>query len=340
MLLRTSSQNGSNVHGTLLVVTAAMIFALVALVIKKNPLPSTLAAEVRFLVGWLMSLTFMLRFRRERGLSFLGPAQSRCGIITRGCLTCSFVTLWWAALRRAPLGDCIALVYCSPLLTVTWSRVILGEKVLPIFPLQALLATVGVCFIVQPPLLISALGVDPAHNLDNSGNYTLAICAMCVCSFMPIVTRQTKEASWIEVEHVTNMLNFFILNPLVIFAGYLASGETTFALPALPASDVGPIVLAALGSSAGVAIQTRGYQMAEPGKATMYTNLEIPFAYLLQHMCTDIPLSMTSIIGAILVLMNCLVGAVAEMRSSRRDETIESPLLKEEDSRADAVQGG
>ena len=43
--------------------------------------------------------------------------------------------------------------------------------------------------------------------------------------------------------------------------------------------EIGLIVIAALASFAGDAMNTCGYQMAEPGKAAMFRYLEIPFSY-------------------------------------------------------------
>jgi len=319
------------VCGTVLVVLAAMTFALVALIVNTDTLPSTVAGEARFFVCWVLSMAFMLRYRRERQLHWFGPAKIRWVLVLRGFLTCGFVTLWWAALPTAPLGDCIAVIYCSPLFTVILSRLILGEKMLAVFPIQALLATSGMCLIIQPPWLVSALGLSTSAQSSGSSNYTLVFAAMCFSCIMPITTRGTKAASWIEVEHVTSFLAVFMLNPTVYFAQQLANGHDAMSLPInVSLSEVGLIALAALGSFAGVAMQTKGYQMADPGKACMFCYLEIPFAYFLQHFgTTNSSISTSSIIGAICVLSSCFVGAVAQLCSSSKEADKEVPLLEE-----------
>lgn len=342
-IFHINNMKSQQAYGTFLVVAASMTFALIALIVKSDPLPATLAAEVRFFISWLMSVAFMLRYQKESGLSWFGPAKIRCSLILRGFLICGFVTLWWAALPMAPLGDCIAVVYCGPLLTVVLSRFMFGEKVLPVFPIQAFLAMAGMCFIIQPPMLLSALGMVPASD-SGGGHYFLVIAAMIVSALIPLATYSTKEANWIEVEHVTNFLAVFVLNPLVFCFQNAAAGETFLELPPIGAWEVGLIVMAALGSFAGVAMQTRGFQMADPGRASMFTYLEIPFAYLIQVLATNNAVSQSSIIGAFLVLLSCLLGVVAELRSSNsRDVTaVEELLLKEqfrEDSKEDLVLG-
>jgi len=272
----------------------------------------------------------MLRYQSERELKWFGPAMIRWSLVLRGFLTCSFVTLWWAALPTAPLGDCIAVIYCSPLLTVLLSRVVLGEKILLVFPIQALSATIGMAFIVQPPSLLRAFNLAPAGD-STGGDYTLVFAAMVIGAIIPVVTRQTKDASWIEVMHVTNFLAAFVMMPFMFCLEQYVGGALA-TLPSVGVFEAGLVVLAAIGSFMGVAMQTRGYQLAEPGKAGMYNYLEIPFAYLLQLIGTPTPISAGSIIGAILILMGCLLGAVAQWLSSFQKVASVSaePLLKDE----------
>lgn len=314
--------------GTVLVVSASLCFAIIALIIKTDPLPRVMAAETRFFVGWVMCTAFMLRYRSERALHWFGPPKIRKFLFLRGLLSYSFVRLWWAALLMAPLGDCTAVMYCSPFLTVLWSRVVLGERMLKVFPLQAFIATAGMCLIVQPPLLLKFLDLRPA-DASSGGNYALVIVATVVASIMPLVTSKTKEASWIEVEHVTNFMAVFVLNPIAFCAQQFAEGAVVFQLPTVGTWEVGLIVLAALGSAGGVAMQTRGYQMADPGKASMFTYLEIPFSFLLQVIGTKSPVTVDSVMGAVFVLFACLLGAVVQLRSSREDNPIKARLLKD-----------
>jgi len=316
------------VCGTMLVVSAAMTFALVALIVDTGSLPSTAAAEARFFVCWVLSIAYMARYRNERKLQFFGPSGMRWALFLRGCLTCGFVTLWWAALPMAPLGNLIAVIHCAPLLTVICSRIILGEKMLDVFPIQALLAAAGMCLIIQPPWLVAAIDSSQMTKDSGGGDYSLAIMAMIMGALIPIATRSTKSASWIEVEHVTSFVAVFVLNPINYCAQLSVKGEGELVGPHVSMLQLGAIVLAGMGSFFAVAMQTRGYQMADPGKASMFCYLEVPFGYLLQLMCTsDSSISMTSIIGAVLVLLSCLLGAGSRLYSSRKEAEKEVPLL-------------
>jgi len=316
------------VCGTMLVVSAAMSFALVALIVDTESLPSTVAAEARFFVCWLLSIAYMARYRNERKLHFFGPSGMRWALVLRGFLTCTYVTLWWAALPMAPLGDIIAVMYCAPLLTVIGSRLILGEKMLNVFPIQALLAVSGMCLITQPPWLVAAIGSSPPTEASGGGDYSLAFIAMILGALIPIATRNTQSASWIEVEHVTSFVAVFVLNPINYCAQQSVKGEVELVLPHVSVSQIGGILLAGMGSFVAVAMQTRGYQMADPGKASMFCYLEVPFGYLLQLIgTTDSSISMASIMGAALVLLSCLLGAASRLYSSRKETYEKLPLL-------------
>jgi len=53
------------------------------------------------------------------------------------------------------VGDCIALIYASPVLTSLISRVTLKEELPPEFPFQTLMVTTGMIMVVDPPFLHS-----------------------------------------------------------------------------------------------------------------------------------------------------------------------------------------
>merc|ERR1719327_1563435 len=111
--------------------------------------------------------------------------------------------------------------------------------------------------------------------------------ALTVASFVPIASRQARFASWIEVEHVNASLSAGILNPIFALMHTAAKGQSLepdidISSRFLSMSEVIMISLAAVGSFVGIAMETWGYQLAEPGKASMFRYVEIPFAYFLQ----------------------------------------------------------
>lgn len=296
-------------QGTCLVVGAAMIFALVALVVNVDPLPLLPATECRFLVSWAVAVAFMLYYRKSRGLHWFGPKELRFWLGLKCALSFIFITMWWGAIQKAPMGDCIAIIYCSPIVTSILSRFLLGEELPMEFPLQVIFVAAGSALVLDPPFLRASTTVG--EDLAPEADYNLVYCALSVCSIIPIVTRKARNCSWIEVEHVSACMACLILDPALILAQYTIFG-TVPRIPSGAPLEVGLIVLAAGGSFVGIAMETKGYQMAEVGKATMFRYLEVPFAYLLQKLGTTAPIQTKALVGAALIISSCAFGALGQ----------------------------
>jgi len=292
------SDNWSQLHGTVLVVVSSFVFALVALVVKADPLPVFIAAELRFLVGWVLSIACMLLFRNSKGLHWFGQREVRKCLLLKSTLAYGFTTLWWSALDSAPIGDCIAIVYTSPLLTLMLSWVLLGEQLPREFPVQLLLVSIGTALVIDPPFI---------HATTHNNNYTNAFLALGAAAIIPVVTRKASDCSWMEVEHVSACLSAVALGPSGIFGSYLMFGSIPDMNP-VTTGQIGLVFAAGVGSFVGVAMQTKGYQLAEVGKASMFRYLEVPFGYLLQYVGTSSPVEKHAVIGAVLIILSCLLG--------------------------------
>lgn len=300
-------------QGTCLVIGSAMIFAVVAVVVKKNQLPVLVATECRFLVNWFVASCFMAAYKTSRGLRWFGPPELRKWLVLKCVVHFLFTTLWWAAIQAAPVGDAIAIIYCNPVLTALLATSLLREALPRTFGFQAFLALGGTVLIVDPPFLRkllehqtqSAVPPDSAVSAD----YTLLTGALVFCAIVPIVTRKCLDCSWIEVEHVHACLACTVLGPCALAGQYVVHG----ALPELPKvalSEVALIVLGSLGCFVGIAMETKGFQLAEAGKAAMFRYIEVPWAYVLQHFFTSEPLELRAVIGATTILGSCLVQVV------------------------------
>mmetsp|Transcript_36886 Transcript_36886/g.113662 ORF Transcript_36886/g.113662 Transcript_36886/m.113662 type:complete len:342 (-) Transcript_36886:145-1170(-) len=329
-----ASTAAEQLRGTCLVVGAAMVFAVVALVVKVDPLPLLPATECRFFVSWVIALAFMLWFRESRGLRWFGPPELRGMLLAKSAVSFCFITVWWAAIRRAPVGDCIAIIYTAPILTSLYSLTMLGERLPREFPVQVLLVLAGMLLVLDPPFLGGAGEGAAAEGAAGEGeaaekpSYTLLIAALLLCAFTPIVTRQTRSCSWIEVEHVGAVTACGLMDPALLLGEFAWSGR----LPALPPGaprEALLILLAATGAFVGIAMETKGYQLAEPGKAAMFAYAEVPFGYLLQSLGTSAPVQARALGGAALIIASCGLGAFCQHRRAAelaKDEAA-SPLL-------------
>lgn len=318
------------VEGTCFVVGAACVFAMVAVVVKRDPLPVLLATECRFLVSWVVAIAFMLAYRVSRGLRWFGPEQLRKWLLLKCAMSFIFITLWWTALRHAPLGDCIAIIYTSPVFTSLLSRIVLKESLPKVFPFQVALVSLGTVLVLDPPFIrtFGTSGGDAPPDRD----YTFVFLALGACAIVPIVTRKAKDCSWIEVEHVSACLASAVLTPALLIAQrFLGSAVTSEGAVSITASpgEVAMIVVAAGGSFVGIAMETKGYQMAEVGKASMFRYVEVPFAYILQQLGTGDAVQVHAILGSVLIVSSCFLGLMSPKRHepSVRQSSISQSLL-------------
>jgi len=314
-------------EGTCLVVGAACVFALVALVVKTDPLPVLAATECRFLVSWAVAIVFMLMYKSSRGLHWFGPPELRKWLVLKCALSFAFITLWWSALRQAPVGDCIAIIYCSPILTSLLSRALLGELLPGTFPLQVLLVSAGNVLVLDPPFLQQYFS-SAASSVGDGSDYRLVFMALAVCCIVPVVTRKTKDCSWIEVEHVSACLASACLDPVLMLGQYAVDG-TAPVLPSTGPREVLLIILAAMGSFLGIAMETKGYQLAEPGKATMFRYVEVPFAYVLQRLGTTEPVKAQAVFGSLLIVASCFLGQASRFLGKAAAKVVEPDDKKE-----------
>ena len=74
-------------------VGGACIFATIAFVVREDPLPVPIAAECRFLISWIVAISFMLRYRASKGLHWFGPAELRKWLLLKCVMSFVFVTL-------------------------------------------------------------------------------------------------------------------------------------------------------------------------------------------------------------------------------------------------------
>jgi len=215
------------------------------------------------------------------------------------------------------VGDCIAIVYCSPVLTSLFSKALLGEALPRRFLSRIVLVSAGCLLVLDPPFLHSyGSGPGPAGPADAQEEdimprqiqgYFLVFLALLMASWVPVVTRKAKDCSWIEVEHVSACLASLFLDPGLVATQYMLYGVVP-SLPEAAPREITLILLAALGAFVGIAMETKGYQLAEPGKATLFRYIEVPFAYVLQKLGTMEPVRAQAILGSVLIISSCLLG--------------------------------
>jgi drug/metabolite transporter (DMT)-like permease len=133
-----------------LLALSSLLFASMALVTKKTALPASEIAFVRFLVGTLSLGVFAL-FRPLK-------VNNWRGLFLRGAFGGAAVLAFFSAIQHLPVGLATLLNYTSPIFTVLWAAIFLGERIGPLAVAALGVTTLGVALVVKGDLAHAQLG--------------------------------------------------------------------------------------------------------------------------------------------------------------------------------------
>ncbi len=141
------------VRSTLYVVSAAILFAIMALIAKRiaGRLPGPQIALVRFIIGGAAVGLWATRTRLR--------ANNWGGLLLRGAFGGSAVLLYFLAIEHLPVGMATLLNYTAPVFTALWAAVFLREP-LGLRALGALVVTIiGVGLVIYANAPPGSLGL-------------------------------------------------------------------------------------------------------------------------------------------------------------------------------------
>lgn len=166
--------------GLTCVTASALIFGLVAAMVKLVGLPPLVMLQLRSFVQWAASLLVIACRARSSpdslgsdttgkqlfGGTELHEANTRCcgrirlmersWLALRAVLYWGFVVCWWSALTYTPVGDATAIVYCGPIFTSLFAYLLLREKISLAFWVCMPMAIAGMLLITQPGFLFAS----------------------------------------------------------------------------------------------------------------------------------------------------------------------------------------
>jgi len=345
----------ASVVGMVLVTVSALLFGVVAALIKACALPTLVMLQVRSVLECLLVVVVAIAYVQMQpeaqtesalvpkpktngpggGLKMLliGPPHLRGWLVLRAFLYWAFLTCWWLALTSMPIGDATTIVYTGPVWTALFSRMFLKEGIdwhvfLPIVALDAC----GVLLITQPSFLFPSAAHGGAHGVDES-SYMLgtlsALFAAVVGGLFPVCTRKSKECFWTAVNNTSSVLSALVFTPVAFFVWFsvddTALDRTLSSVGRLEGGDGSMskwalLVGATLTGFGALAMNTIGYQKEEATKASMMTILEIPFAYLLQGVVFNDAVTPLGLLGVGLICVGSLINLLNRMRQAAPSE--------------------
>ena len=350
-LLRRPTHNRCPL-GLLAVTASALVFGVVACMVKVVALPPLVMLQCRSFVQWALSLASVALC--ARGATSVEPSPSpkpgsvwperlfgpprlaRC-LALRALSYWAFMGLWWSSLEALPVGDATTIVSCGPLFTSLSAVLFLGERVPRSFVPCLLLDIAGVIAITRPRFLFDLLDAPPSparYDARYEQGVALALASAFVAGQLPILARLSRACHWSTVEHVTSSLSSVVFTPAALALRAWSSsggapgprlGALARAAPAAGArgflAGLAPgatalVCAASVVEFVGLGLQTWGFQREDAMRASLMGYLEVPFAYALQYaLFKQQPISAAQIGG-----MLAIVGsAVVNQRASQRE---------------------
>ena len=164
------------VIGLCFMALSALSFSVMSLIVNvlgrrpHNPLPSFELVWCRAVFGLFITIAWARRGRPLDG-GLLGPRGKRCRLRARALIGCVGMFCNWYVIAAMPLGDATIIIFTSPLFTIVFARIFLGEPFGAPESVAAVLTMAGVLLVSRPPFLgwPDAAGDDGAVTVDGGG---------------------------------------------------------------------------------------------------------------------------------------------------------------------------
>eukprot|EP00747_Dinoflagellata_sp_TGD_P084660 gnl/TRDRNA2_/TRDRNA2_162603_c0_seq1.p1 gnl/TRDRNA2_/TRDRNA2_162603_c0~~gnl/TRDRNA2_/TRDRNA2_162603_c0_seq1.p1 ORF type:complete len:284 (-),score=24.34 gnl/TRDRNA2_/TRDRNA2_162603_c0_seq1:192-1043(-) len=273
--------------------------------------------QVRFLIQWLITINVSLVMRwRGKPVHFLGRPGHRLLLFCRAFCFASALTCSWTALRLIPVGDSTIIVYLYPIFTGLLARQFLAESLGWSFWCQAGTCCTGVLLVTGAAFSQTSTDVykeGAALSLLAALSYASANC--CV--------RALKDAETIEIQLFNDTVMSYFVMPLVLAITGNASDWSAWDY------DVLVRLVGATGFGlCALLIVLLGHQLAPASKATLFTYLEVPSAFVVQAVAFGEVPGLQKVLGACLIVVAALYRFWAEASQKKKEQT--TSLLQNE----------
>ena len=241
------------VAGIAAVTAAALLFGVVAALVKSANAPPLVLLQCRSFVQLALSLVAVHRCSADSADSadehgsvgdrddwrwlegWLGPQRLWYHLALRALLHWGFLCLWWLALTSMPVGDATCVVYLGPLFSAGFAKRWLDEQPPPVFPLCACLSMTGVVLVTQGGQGRGQGGEDGGGGgagWHYSMGVAAALCSAAIAGVLPVLTRKSREAHWATVELWSAATSTFVFTPLALLAWVNTDTDTNTAAAA------------------------------------------------------------------------------------------------------------
>lgn len=274
-----------------MMILAMLIFGTIGIFVRYIPLPSSVIAVGRGIIG----TAFLFLFIKGKGIPISWPdiRQNLLLLCLSGAALCGNWTFLFEAYRYTSIATATLCYYMAPIIVILVSPIFLKEKLTARKLLCVLTALAGM-------VLVSGIGQE-----GGSANMTgvfFGLCAACCYASIVIFNKKIKPMAAYDKTIVQLGLGALLLMPYVLLT------ENVAALDASPFSLAMFLVVGIVHTGFAYVFYFGSMQSLKAQTIALFSYLDPIFAILLSAVVLGEPLGMTSIIGAVLVLGSTLVS--------------------------------
>ena len=274
-----------------MMILAMLIFGTIGIFVRYIPLPSSVIAVGRGIIG----TAFLFLFIKGKGIPISWPdiRQNLLLLCLSGAALCGNWTFLFEAYRYTSIATATLCYYMAPIIVILVSPIFLKEKLTARKLLCVLTALAGM-------VLVSGIGQE-----GGSANMTgvfFGLCAACCYASIVIFNKKIKPMAAYDKTIVQLGLGALLLMPYVLLT------ENVAALDASPFSLTMFLVVGIVHTGFAYVFYFGSMQSLKAQTIALFSYLDPIFAILLSAVVLGEPLGMTSIIGAVLVLGSTLVS--------------------------------
>lgn len=274
-----------------MMILAMLIFGTIGIFVRYIPLPSSVIAVGRGIIG----TAFLFLFIKGKSIPISWPdiRQNLLLLCLSGAALCGNWTFLFEAYRYTSIATATLCYYMAPIIVILVSPIFLKEKLTARKLLCVLTALAGM-------VLVSGIGQE-----GGSANMTgvfFGLCAACCYASIVIFNKKIKPMAAYDKTIVQLGLGALLLMPYVLLT------ENVAALDASPFSLAMFLVVGIVHTGFAYVFYFGSMQSLKAQTIALFSYLDPIFAILLSAVILGEPLGMTSIIGAVLVLGSTLVS--------------------------------
>ena len=274
-----------------MMILAMLIFGTIGIFVRYIPLPSSVIAVGRGIIG----TAFLFLFIKGKGIPISWPdiRQNLLLLCLSGAALCGNWTFLFEAYRYTSIATATLCYYMAPIIVILVSPIFLKEKLTAHKLLCVLTALAGM-------VLVSGIGQE-----GGSANMTgvfFGLCAACCYASIVIFNKKIKPMAAYDKTIVQLGLGALLLMPYVLLT------ENVAALDASPFSLAMFLVVGIVHTGFAYVFYFGSMQSLKAQTIALFSYLDPIFAILLSAVVLGEPLGITSIIGAVLVLGSTLVS--------------------------------